>query len=33
MIVQLDGFWADVDANKLLPFAVELVEEGPRHRA
>jgi len=32
LIVELDGFWADVDADKLLPFAIELVEEGPRHR-
>ena len=32
LIVELDGFGADVDADKLLPFAIELVEEGPRHR-
>ena len=33
LIVEVDGFWADVDADKLLPISIELVEESPRHRA
>lgn len=32
MVVELDGFWADVDAEKPLPFAVEVIEKSPGHR-